>query len=77
MRTTLDIDDAALGVLRDLAAVEKRSIGKVASELILSAVRARPVETGEVRNGVPLLKRRPGVVVTQELIDQIRDAEGV
>jgi hypothetical protein len=77
MRTTLDIDDAALSVLRELGAREKRSIGSVASELILKAVRSRPVGKTRVRNGVPLLKRKPGVAVTNELIDQIREGEGV
>jgi hypothetical protein len=77
MRTTLDIDDAALSVLRELGAREKRSIGSVASELILKAVRSRPAGKAGVRNGVPLLKRKPGVAVTNELIDQIREREGV
>jgi hypothetical protein len=38
---------------------------------------AREREVAEVRNGIPLLERRPGVVVTNELIDRIREAEGV
>ena len=77
MRTTIDIDDAALGVLRDLAGMERRSIGKVASDLILEAVRRRAVKAAVVRNGIPLLEREPDVVVTNELIDQTREAEGI
>lgn len=75
MRTTLDLDDLAMEVLRDLATVEKRSIGKVATELILEAVNRRAGAGRGRRNGVPLLEQRDGVVVTNELIDRIREAE--
>lgn len=75
MRATLDLDDAALEVLRDLAMVEKRSIGKVAAELILEAVKRRAGAGRVTRNGIPLLERREGVVVTNEFIDRIREAE--
>ena len=77
MRTTIDIDAVALDVLRELAAVERRSLGKVASELILTAVRSRSVKPAKKRNGIPLLEREPGDVVTNEMIDAIREAEGV
>ncbi|MBL8241700.1 MAG: hypothetical protein JNM66_30015 [Bryobacterales bacterium] len=77
MRTTIDIDETALGVLRDLATVEKRTIGKVASDLILEAVRNRRAKVPMVRNGIPLLERRTDVVITNELIDRIREQEGV
>lgn len=77
MRTTLDLEDAALEVLRDLAVLEKRSIGKVATELILEAVKRRSGAGRVTRNGIPLLERREGVVVTNELIDRIRETEGV
>lgn len=77
VRTTIDIDETALGVLRDLATVEKRTIGKVASDLILEAVRNRRAKVPMVRNGIPLLERRTDVVITNELIDRIREQEGV
>ena len=77
MRTTLDIDSVALSVLRDLAAVEGRSIGKVASDLILEAVQRRPFESNALRNGVPLMRRGRGTTVTDDLILKIREEEGV
>ena len=42
----------------------------------LDAIRRRPSETPVVRNGVPLLRRRPGSIVTDELIQKIREEEG-
>jgi hypothetical protein len=77
MRTTIDLDPHALDILRDLAAVENRSLGKVASELILQAVESRKSAPRATRNGVPLLPARPGVVVTNQLVDEIREKEGV
>ena len=77
MRTTLDLDDNALDAVRDLAAVQKQSIGKVAGELILEALRNRSSKGLAVRNGVPLMPRTGGEVVTEELIQRIRDEEGL
>ena len=77
MPTTIDLDAIALDILRDLAAVEKRSIGKVASDLIVAAMRHRQVCVSAQRNGIPLLERKPDVVVTNELVQKIREHEGV
>ena len=77
MRTTLDLDDNALDAVRDLASVEKRSIGKVAGDLILEALRNRSSREFAVRNGVPLIPRTGGEVVTEELIQRIRDDAGL
>ena len=77
MRTTLDLDDNALDAVRDLAAVQKQSIGKVAGELILEALRNRSSKGLAVRNGVPLIQRTGGEVVTEELIRRIRDEQAL
>lgn len=77
MRTTIDLDAIVLDVLRDLAAAEKRSIGKVANELILESIRNRQTKATRLRNGIPLLDREPGVIVTNELVQRIREQEGV
>ena len=77
MRTTLDLDDNALDAIRNLAAIQKQSIGKVAGELIIEALRNRAPKGLTSRNGVPLFSRSGGEVVTEELIQQIRDEEGL
>ena len=38
---------------------------------------AREPEAAEVRNGIPLMERRPVGVVTNELIDRIQEGQGV
>jgi hypothetical protein len=73
MRTTLEIDDDVLQAAKDLAANRGTTAGKVLSELARKALepRSRP----RVRNGVPLLARRPagGPKPTQELVNRLRD----
>lgn len=79
MRTTMELDDQVLAAVRDLAQVENRSMGKVLSDLAREALTQRvPISGLSRRNGVPLLPRRPGAAaVTQELIDRIREEEGI
>lgn len=79
MRTTIDLEDQILAVVRDLAHVENRSMGNVLSDLAREALLKRiPTAGFSKRNGVPLLPRRPGAApVTMELIDRIREEEGV
>ena len=79
MRTTVELDDQILAVVRDLASVENRSMGKVLSDLAREALIKRVPAAGfSKRNGVPLLPRRSGAPpVTMELIDRIREEEGV
>ncbi len=77
MRTTIDIDASALDAIRDLALVEKRSIGKVLEELVFEALRSRAGVPLPVRNGIPLLLRDGSQLVTEETIQRIRDEEGL
>ncbi len=79
MRTTMELDDQVLAAVRDLASVENRSMGRVLSDLAREALVNRVPITGfSRRNGVPLLPRRPGSApVTLELIDRIREEEGI
>ncbi len=77
MRTTLDLDDTALDAIRDLAAVQKHSLGKVAGDLILEALRNRSPKGLKERNGVPLMRRTGGEIVTEALIQRIKDEEGL
>lgn len=73
MRTTLVIDDDVLGAAKEMAALEKKSVGEVISALARQAL--APTEPkGKTRNGIPLLKvgkRAPRV--TSELVHQLRE----
>ena len=73
MRTTLLIDDDVLSAAKELAALEKKSIGEIISCLARRAL--APTESKvKTRNGVPLLKVRKGARrVTSELVNQLRE----
>ncbi len=72
MRTTLAIDDDVLTAARAIARQTNRTLGEVVSDLARRAL--RPPAAGSERNGVPLLPvRAPGVVVTPEVVNALRD----
>ena len=64
MRTTLAIDDDILSAAREMAAIEKKSVGEVISSLARRGL--FPAESKvKSRNGVPLLRvRKAGHRVT-------------
>jgi hypothetical protein len=73
MRTTLAIDDDVLAAAKELATMERKSVGEIISTLARRAL--RPAETSrKTRNGVPLLKVKPKAPrVTSELVRQLRE----
>lgn len=71
MRTTLAIDDDVLEAAKAIAGQSHRSLGDVISELARKSL-ARP-ERGSIRNGVPLLPVRKGAMVTQDIVNALRD----
>jgi hypothetical protein len=73
MRTTLDIDDDVLQVAKELAARRHTTAGKVLSDLARRAL--QPARALRVRNGVPLLPRRPEATTrpTMKLVNELRD----
>jgi hypothetical protein len=73
MRTTLDLDEDILQAAKELAAARGTTAGKVLSELARKAL-ASP-RAGRVRNGVPLLPRRPAGAPrpTMKLVNDLRD----
>lgn len=76
MRTTLSIDDDVLAAARATARREHRSVGDVVSALARSALVARQQSTeGDFYGFRPLPSR--GGIVTDELIDELREDEGV
>lgn len=89
MRTTLDIDDDILFAAKELARREKKSLGQVISDLARRAFATPPpgptnteaqapskVSERLATYGVHPLPKRGGVV-SNELIDRLRDAEGI
>lgn len=81
MRTTLDIDDDVLAVIKDVAAARKISAGKAASELIRKAL-AEPVSRGVsdaaqeeyILDGFPVFPSGGGKI-THEQIRKLMDEE--
>ena len=74
MRTTLDLDDDVLAAARSIARARKQNMGKVVSNLVRQSLATKP---RKAPSGVPLLPHRPGVAVTNELIDRLREEEGI
>ena len=73
MRTTLDLDADILLAAKELAEARGTTAGKVVSELVRKAL--APTDRARVRNGVPLLPRRPagGRRPTMNLVNRLRD----
>ena len=90
MRTTLDIAEDVLFAAQALAQREKKSLGTVISELARQALAQQPTIQSPIavqgktptaaeplaRYGIQPLPARGGVI-TNELIDRLRDAEGI
>jgi len=79
VRTTVDLDADVLQAAKELAAARKMTMGRVLSDLVRKALDS-PRSSG-VRNGVPLLARRPGgsrrptMKLVNELLDEDRGQE--
>lgn len=83
MRTTLDIDDDLMAAAKELARRERSSAGKVVSRLVrqsLTSARApfaKSVGHPRAVAGFKPFPARPGVVVTDEEVNALREAEGI
>lgn len=77
MRTTLDIDDDVLHAAKERARRERKSAGRVISELARAALTGSEAATKSMRSSDARLGFRPfprrGAIVTNELIDKLRD----
>jgi hypothetical protein len=80
MRTTLDIEDDVLAAAKELARRQGVSAGQVVSRLLRSALsgdtRARPSGVAVVAGFRPFAASDQRLV-SNELIDQLRDLEGL
>jgi hypothetical protein len=75
VRTTLELDDDVLQAAKEIAAARGSTAGKVLSDLARKAL--EPSRALRVRNGVPLLPRRPAGAPrpTMKLVNELRDAD--
>jgi hypothetical protein len=72
MRTTLDIDDDVLQAAKEMAVLQRKTAGRVLSELARKAL--QPRQAGRVRNGVPVLPSRAGTpLLTVERVNELLD----
>lgn len=72
MRTTLDLDDDVLQAAKELAASRRLTAGQVVSQLARKGL--EPTGAARVRNGVPVLPRRPGAPrMTMKRVNELRD----
>ena len=71
MRTTLDLDDDIVRAARELARREKKTMGRVVSELTRKGLTTPSRRAAETLHGFRPFPRRGGIV-TNELIDVLR-----
>ncbi len=74
MRTTLDLDEDVLQAAKEIAVARGTTAGKVLSDLARKAL--TPAQRSRVRNGVPVLPRRPpgSRRPTMQQVNDLRDA---
>ncbi len=81
MRTTLDIEADVLAAVKEIARQQRIGIGKVISQLTRQALMGQSNKPPSPRPGSSLTGFDPfparGVVVSNELIDQLRNTEGI
>lgn len=75
MRTTVDLDEDVLRVVKDIARQRDESLGRVLSNLVRRALTPSR-DNATVRNGVPILPRKPGAKpVTSEIVKDLLESE--
>lgn len=81
MRTTLDIEMDVLSAAKEIARQKQVGVGKVVSELLRQALTGnmnpavKPHASPSTTGFDPFPSR--GVIVTNDLINRLRDAEGI
>ena len=78
MRTTLDIADDVLQAAKERAKRERKTLGEMISDLarraLTTPLESSPVNQPEAVYGLKPFSRRGGIV-TNELIDKLRDED--
>lgn len=72
MRTTLSIDEDVLSAAKEMAVLQKKTVGEVISALARDGMQRE--SAGATRNGILLLPFRPDArPVTLDLVNKLRD----
>ena len=81
MRTTLDIELDVLSAAKEIARQKQVGVGKVVSELLRQALTGNtsPAANTQPCHSITGFDPFPsrGVIVTNDLINRLRDAEGI
>jgi Arc/MetJ family transcription regulator len=83
LRTTLDIDDDLMAAAKELARSERSSAGKVVSRLLRQSLTTANAPAGRSAGrtravaGFKPFPARAGIVVTNEEVNALREAEGI
>ena len=82
MRTTLDIDDDLIAAAKELARHEGATAGQIVSRLLRQSLTGRgdlvpPRARSKAVAGFVPFPAKAGVVVTNDQINRLRDAEGL
>lgn len=81
MRTTLNIDDDVLAAAKEIAQREHKSTGRFMSDLVREALKRRASAPSGRRRNRAFYGFRPipagGSVVTNELVNELRDELGM
>jgi hypothetical protein len=83
MRTTLDIDDDLIAAAKEIARRERSTAGEVVSRLLRRSLTGAEASTRAPRAKRPAVAGfvpfppRSGVLVTNDQVDRLREAEGV
>ena len=81
MRTTLDIELDVLSAAKEIARQKQVGVGKVVSELLRQALTGNTSSAVKTQHGTSITGFDPfpsrGVIVTNDLINRLRDAEGI
>lgn len=73
MRTTLEIDDDVIDAARELAALERRSLGSVVSELARKGLTPAQIETA---GDIPVIRVPAGTApITPEMVRRALDED--
>ncbi len=80
MRTTIDIEPDVLDAAKELARHKRVGVGKIVSQLLRQALTGsapvvEPGKAGSVAGFDPFPAR--GVVVSNDTVNRLRDAEGI
>lgn len=74
MRTTVDLDDTVVAAARSLARARGISLGAAISELALRGLTAAAEPSDVSYSPFPVLTGDPQLIVTDELVADLRDA---